>query len=195
MDDPAPVTQWLQKHRAGDAAAAQRLFEHFAQRLSRLAQRHLSPRVRQRVDGDDVVQSVFRSFFVRDAAGQFQIENSLELWKLLVTITLRKARKTWREHTAERRDVAREQAAEGDWLVSELCREPTVVEALILVDEIHSLVGDLSDTHARALELRLAGYTPTEIAKSMGISRQAVYRLLKVLQDRLNESDKALQTG
>lgn len=189
MDDLPPLTEWLHRHRAGDPEGSRRLFEHFAQRLCRLVQRHFSSGLRQRTDDEDIVQSVFRSFFVREAEGKFQIENSLDLWKLLVTITLRKARKTWRQNTAAKRAVNLELQGDSDWMASAMCREPTVVEALVLVDEVNSLVEGLSPEHARLLELRLAGCTPTEAARDMGISRQAVYRILDDLQERLRKSD------
>lgn len=195
MDDEAPLTEWLQRHRAGDPEGSKRLFEHFAQRLCRLVQRHLPSRLKPRVDDEDVVQSVFRSFFVREAEGRFRIDNSLDLWKLLVTITVRKARKTWRQNSAEQRDFAREEPGGDDGLASALCRDPTVIEALTLADEVKSLVAGLSPEHARLLELRLAGYTPTEASRKMKISRQSVYRLLGDLQDRLNKAESAATAG
>jgi RNA polymerase sigma-70 factor (ECF subfamily) len=191
MPEQGPLTGLLQRHRAGDADATRQLFEHYAQRLARLARQHLSSRIQPRADGEDVVQSVFRTFFLRDSQGQFDIRDSLQLWQLLVTITLRKARKTWRRHTAEIRDSRRERTlpdGEEDWLFASLARGPTAVEAIVLADEINSLLDGLSADHARLLELRLAGSTPTEAAAEMGISRQAVHRLLHTLQQRLERN-------
>ena len=44
---------------------------------------------RQKVDPEDVVQSAFRSFFTRQAAGQFDVASWDDLWGLLVVITVR----------------------------------------------------------------------------------------------------------
>jgi RNA polymerase sigma-70 factor (ECF subfamily) len=194
VTDQLPLTNLLRQYRAGDADATRQIFEYYAQRLCRVAQQHLSARVQARADGEDVVQSVFRTFFLRDAQGEFRINNSLQLWRLLVTITLRKARKAWRLNTAEQRDVQREaeQRCGDDWLFTALSREPTVVEALVLADEINSLLDGLSAEHVRVLELRMAGYSPTDAAREIGISRQAVYRLLNVLQERLERSVMAV---
>ena len=85
MSDGRP-SEWLNDLRSGDADSARRIFEHFSQRLCRVAQRHLSARVRPRVDEEDVVQSVFRTFFQRDAQGQFQVNHSDELYRLLEPI-------------------------------------------------------------------------------------------------------------
>lgn len=186
--------EWLNHHRSGDPDGARRIFEHFSRRLCQLAQRHLSTRLRQRVDGEDVVQSVFRTFFVRDAQGQFQIDDSDELWRLLVTITLRKARGVWRKNSSARRSAGREVSLDDSGLdpIGAMSREPSVVEALVLADEIETLLDGLEETNARALELRMGGYSPTEAAEIMGISRQAFYRLLAPIKERLACRDSSL---
>src|SRR5262249_11157232 len=84
----------------GDDRAARELFARYAHRLAVLAERHLSDNLAARVDGEDVVQSVFRTFFRRCARGEFQIDSSAQLWRLLVKITVRKARAKARQHTA-----------------------------------------------------------------------------------------------
>ena len=188
MADGRP-TEWLDNLRSGDGGAARQIFDHFSKRLCRLAERHMSSRLRQRVDGDDVIQSVFRTFFVRESQGQFQVDHTDELWRLLVTITLRKARGVWRKNNASQRSIGREEnsdLADGLSLVA-ISREPTVVEALVLADEIESLLKGLSDDHAKALELRMGGHTPTEAAALMGLSRQSFYRLLDPLKERLEK--------
>ena len=74
MADVEPVAEWLQRWRSGDAQAAEQLFTRYARRLTGLAEQHLSRKLAGRLDGEDVVQSVFRTFFRRSAAGEFRIE-------------------------------------------------------------------------------------------------------------------------
>ena len=76
--------------RAGDQAAAAAVFRRFATRLAGLAGAKLDARLRGKVDPDDVLQSVYRSFFGRHAAGQFDFDGWDGLWSLLTTITVRK---------------------------------------------------------------------------------------------------------
>jgi len=187
-------SEWLNDLRQGDSDSARLIFEHFSQRLCRLAQRHLSTRVRQRVDGEDVVQSVFRTFFQRDAEGQFQVDHSDELWRLLVTITVRKARGIWRKNNSARRSVGREVRIDDSdpSQLAAFSHEPSVVEALVLADEVETLLNGLNESSARALELRLGGYSPTEGAELMGISRQAFYRLLDPIKERLLNRDATM---
>jgi DNA-directed RNA polymerase specialized sigma24 family protein len=48
-----------------DEQAARENFDRFARRLIGLARTRLDRRIRQKIDPEDVVQSVFRSFFTR----------------------------------------------------------------------------------------------------------------------------------
>jgi RNA polymerase sigma-70 factor (ECF subfamily) len=105
-----------------DNEANQKLFEQYSQRLVRLAGNHIHPALIKRFDGEDVVQSVFRTYFRRQDAGEFAIEHTQQLWKLLVTITLCKTRSYARRHTADRRDARAEQEAASH--LEMLDREP-----------------------------------------------------------------------
>lgn len=196
MADVRP-TEWLEDLRSGNAEAARQIFDHFSKRLCRLAEKHLSVRLRQRVDGEDVVQSVFRTFFARESQGKLRLDHTDELWRLLVTITLRKARAVWRKNSADRRAVEREISLDesGSLQLNTLSREPTVVEAIVLADEIETLLDGLSEAHAKALELRMGGFTPTEAAAVMGVSRQSFYRLLDPLKERLEKRGQMLSSA
>src|SRR5262245_34891463 len=84
--DAALVARWQK----GDQAAAAELFQRYAGRLVALARSQLSDKLAQRVDPEDVVQSVYRSFFVDSREGRYQVERGGDLWQLLVTMTLHK---------------------------------------------------------------------------------------------------------
>lgn len=196
MSDGRP-SEWLENLRNGDSDSARRIFEHFSQRLCQLAQRHLSSRIQQRVDGEDIVQSVFRTFFHRDSQGQFQVDHSDELWRLLVTITVRKARGIWRTNNSARRTVGREVRLDDSdpAQLAAFAHEPSVIEALVLADEIEIVLEGLGEASARALELRMGGYSATEAAELMGLSRQSFYRLLDPIKERLLKRDATLATA
>src|SRR5262249_56264835 len=74
--------------RAGQNDAATQVFNRFAGRLLTLARKQLDPLVLQKVDPEDVVQSVFRSFFVQHGAGRFgDFESWDNVWGMLVVLT------------------------------------------------------------------------------------------------------------
>src|SRR5262249_26247702 len=141
-----------------------------------------------RGDAEDVVQSVFCTFFRRSARGDFRIDTSDHLWRLLVTITLRKVRTHARRHTAGVRDVAAEVRDAEPSLAAALSREPAPEEAAVLVDEMAALLRDLPGRYGEILQLRLEGYSVAEIATRLALCRQTIYRALDLLQQRLEAS-------
>jgi RNA polymerase sigma factor (sigma-70 family) len=176
----------VRRLRDGDPHGADALFVRYSRRLTRVAEKHLSKKLAGRLDGGDVVQSVFRTFFRRSAEGEFRIDSSAQLWRLLVKITLLKARAKGRHHTAGVRDVGVEARAHGEgWPVEAVAREPGPLEAAQLVDQIEVLLRGLPPLHCHVLGLRLEGCGPSEIAHRLGVSRQTVHRVLKLLQERL----------
>lgn len=186
MNESTSITELVERYRHGDPQAAQRLFACYAQRLSRLAEQSLDRRLAGRIEGDDVVQSALRTFFRRSVRGEFQIDSAAQLWQLLVKITVLKARAQARRHTAGKRDVGSEQpGSPDDWLAAAADREPGPDEAAILTDEIQVLLRGLPALYTQVLELRLQGHSVTDIASRLGVARQAVYRVLDLLQQRL----------
>lgn len=161
------------------------MFARYAEQLARLAEQNLSRRVARRVDGADVVQSVFRTFFVRAERGEFRISNSAELWKLLVQITLNKARQQGRRNSAGMRDVRRE-ADQSALLPALVDDQPGPEDAAILNDVIEQALQRLPETqqphYRRLIDLKLADYSNDEIAEQLGIVRRTVERMLKRLE-------------
>src|SRR5271155_2135413 len=78
----------MDRLRAGDAAAATRLFEEYAGRLTALARSRLAAALRGKVDAEDVMQSVFKSFFLLHAARPFDLDSRDSLWGLLARLTV-----------------------------------------------------------------------------------------------------------
>lgn len=189
MSQETSITQLLARWSGGDQDAAQVLFDRYAHRLAALAEKNLSHKLAARVDGQDIVQSVFRTFFQRSARGDFQIHDSVEIWQLLVTITLAKVRSEARRHTAAKRDVEAEvHGTIHEWLPQAMQTEPGPAEAAALVDEIESILNGLPDDYAQILSLRLEGRSRSEIAETIGVTRQTVSRVLERLQTRLQRS-------
>src|SRR5438045_6574038 len=58
--------------RAGEDAAAREVFQRFAARLVALTRGRFNRLLARKVDPEDVVQSAFKSFFVRHRAGTLE---------------------------------------------------------------------------------------------------------------------------
>jgi len=88
--------------------AAREIWRLYSHRLRLLVRRRLDDRIRRREDEDDVLQSMYASFFTGQIQGFAMPANHRELWRLLVRITVCKLINTAKHHTAARRDVRRE---------------------------------------------------------------------------------------
>src|SRR5437016_761118 len=75
---------------ARDENAAAQVVQRFMRRLLGLVSQHLGSLTQRKVEPADVVQSVFKSFFLRQRDGQFALDSWDGLWGLLATIALRK---------------------------------------------------------------------------------------------------------
>ncbi len=188
MDDTDRMTELIGRWRGGDRDAFDQLFARYADRLARVAEHHLNRKLALRVDRDDIVQSVFRTFFRRASQGQLRISNSAHLWQLLVKMTVCKVKAKWREHTAEMRDACAE-ADDGEaWLEAASTREPGPEEAVALVDLLEATVRGLEPLHVQVLELLVEGKSVAEIAEALGKTRQSIYRIRELLEARLRKS-------
>jgi RNA polymerase sigma-70 factor (ECF subfamily) len=180
------VARWRQ----GDQQAAAQLFHRYAERLIVLARSHLTPKLAQRVDPEDVVQSVYRSFFAETRAGRYEFDRGGDLWHLLVAITHHKLYDQVKHNTRQKRAVAREQnlGKNGSFYGLEttlLAREPTPLEAAALSDTIEQLMRHLKPMHRNVFELRLKGYSTDEIAAELQFSERMVRYVLEWIEQEL----------
>ncbi|HSQ58783.1 MAG TPA: sigma-70 family RNA polymerase sigma factor [Gemmata sp.] len=178
--------------RSGEDAAAREVFVRFAVRLAGLARRHLDARLAVKCDPEDVVQSAYKSFFIRQRDGGLDVGTWDGLWGLLTMITLRKCADRAAYYRAEKRDVAREAAAMGSTdsapaLVElALDREPQPDEAATLAETVEGLFRTIDDADERAiLELSLQGHTAAEISEKLGRAERSVRRLREHIRKRL----------
>ncbi len=180
---------FLARLKRGDDAAARELFGRFTHQLLALALRHIDAGLRHKVDPEDVVQSAYKSFFLRYGAGNLDAVNWNSLWGLLTLITVRKCAERAAFHRAERRDAGREVAqqreeAAAPWL-EPLGREPTPLEAALLSETVEQLLAGLDEEERPVLELSLQGYTTREISERLGRAERTVRLLREGVRHRL----------
>src|SRR4051794_184339 len=136
----------LERYRRGDDRAADALFARYFERLTLLARSRLSSRLARRTDPEDVVMSVYRSFFVEARDGRFVLGRGGDLWRLLASMTRHKLSHHVRHQTADRRTIEREcslDRAEG--LAGPPSEQgPSPEEAVALADELEHLFSRLS---------------------------------------------------
>ncbi len=180
----------LDRFRAGDEAAAKSLLDRYAQRLLALARGRLSQRLARRIDPEDVVQSAYRSFFLRARAGEFHVEREGDLWRLLAAITLHKLWRQAKHHRAGKRAIGREEQPTGDDsppLEQLASREPSVADVVVAADELRWLLTQLAPHERQAVELRLQDIPLDQIAAQMARSERTVRRSLAKARDLLRQ--------
>lgn len=180
------------RYREGDERAADELFRRYVDRLIGLARNRMSSGLERRVDAEDVVQSVYRSFFAHARDGQYTIERTGDLWRLLATITVNKVRKKARFHGQQKRAIERERSLDGG---TGTCAEevelfaggPSTPDAVAVVDELEAVMAGLTARQREMLELRLQGQSLQEIAEAVGRSQRTVRRFLDQAQTLLEQ--------
>jgi RNA polymerase sigma-70 factor (ECF subfamily) len=191
LPHPAPRDDFrdlMARLRGGDDAAAAAVFQEFVARLIRLTRSQLETWLRHKVDPEDVVQSVYRSFFARYRAGQFTVADWDSLWGLLAVITLRKCANQAEHWQAARRDVHQElNPQDGSTAVRQGIpgRDPTPDEAAILSETVQQLFQGLSERERDILALHLHGCEVPEISRRVGRAERTVRRTLELARKEL----------
>jgi RNA polymerase sigma-70 factor (ECF subfamily) len=179
----------------GKPEAAQQIVDQYSAALVAVARRQIGPKLARRVDAEDVVQSTYRSLFIRARQGEYELGSGREMWKLLVTMTLNKVRRQAKFHRAQRRSLAREQSARASDRSPDALQpaadEPGPDEAAMLVDEVEHLLVRLRPSDRPIVELRLQGHSTSEIAAETGRAERSVRRILAHVQERLQARDDA----
>jgi RNA polymerase sigma factor (sigma-70 family) len=182
MDEHVPSSiELLKQWQAGDQRAAHELYNRYGQRLMALVGSRLSPQLAPRLDAEDVVQSAYRSFFVRARDGRIVLERAGDLWQLLLAITLNKLHRLVKHHQAKKRAVGREQAEgrQAPRTAPEPAYDSFTVEALALAEALAKIRQTSTAVDFRVVELRLQGYTVEEIAAEMQRGERTVRRVLE----------------
>lgn len=186
-DDDGPSDGSLLRHvRHGDQDAARVLYQRYAERLHALARKRCSPDLAGRVDDDDIVQSVFGSFFRKVMHGSYDVPAGEELWNLFLVITVNKVRAKGAHHRAAKRDVRQTTGGEG----IEQAPDPLASNGqacAFLKLSVEEALERLPREQEKAIRLRMEEYEVAEIAEALGRSKRTVERLLQEGRSRLGE--------
>ena len=175
----------LRQFQRGEAGAATLLYLRYAGRITSLAWAQRGQDLASRFDPDDIVQSIFRTFFRRAAEGVYDVPEGEDLWKLFLVIALQKIRDACSFHRAAKRDVRTTRSIEASDKIGATLpgqNEIGLAELKMVVDE---LLGGLPATQRVIVELRIDGFRVDEIAQKTGRSRRTVERGLQEFRAQL----------
>jgi DNA-directed RNA polymerase specialized sigma24 family protein len=194
MPSTGSITYWISQLKAGDQAAAQKLWERYFERLVRLARANLPAGRRKRGDYEaDVAVSALDSFLRAAQHGRFpKLHSRDNLWALLATITMRKA---WKVARRERRNLevgesalgAKPDDSQGQQVWEQvLSREPTPEFAAEMAEQCRKLLDLLAEKEEQNLKSvalwKMEGYTNAEIAAKLGRVEGTIERKLRVIR-------------
>jgi DNA-directed RNA polymerase specialized sigma24 family protein len=204
MTDENGVSVWIDGLRDGDSVAVNAIWEQYFPKLVRYARRKIENMPRRIFDEEDVALSAMRSFFQGMEDGEFsKVDDRQDLWKLLVTITARKAHAQRRKSLRGKRgggNVRGESVftpghsgSDPGWGIGDVLGEdPTPEMAAMVMENVDRLLEGLQDETLREVALmKLEGFTNEEVADKLGCVRRTVERKLERIRDIWSEAEQA----
>jgi len=198
MSKNTNVTHWINLVKAGDSIAANRIWQHYFDRLVRSVRARVYGQNRAVSDEEDIVLSVFDSFYNAAENGRFpDLSDRDDLWRLLLRMAARKVVDKRRHDRRQRRggnvrlhslDHAGNDGAVDDGRVIEaIGDEPSPEMVLMMQESVEQLfshlgVGELRDLAGAKLE----GYSNAELAQRFECSERTIERRLHLIREKMS---------
>jgi RNA polymerase sigma-70 factor (ECF subfamily) len=170
----SPFAEFLSRIRAGDERAATELVSRYEPALRLEIQlRMKDPKLRRLLEPADLCQSVLKSFFVRAASGQYDLDSPEKLMALLRTMARNKVAQQTRKQQALRRDLRRDVSLD-EGVPQVAAADPSPSRIAIGREMLDAFRGRLSVEERRLADLRSQGCEWAEIAREIGGTPQAL---------------------
>jgi RNA polymerase sigma-70 factor (ECF subfamily) len=175
--DNTSFAEFLSRLRMGDERAAAELVNRYEPALRlEIRMRMKDPKLRRLLEPADLCQSVLKSFFVRAATGQYDLDSPEKLLALLRTMARNKVVQQTRRQRALRRDVRRDVSLHED--IPHAAADPSPSRIAIGREMLDAFRGKLTDEERQLADLRSHGCEWAEIARQLGGSPQALRKQL-----------------
>jgi RNA polymerase sigma-70 factor (ECF subfamily) len=170
----AEFAQLIRRIRDGDGSAAEELVRRYEPLVRRAVRvRLLDHRLRQVFDSMDICQSVLASFFLRTAAGSYDVQAPQDLVRLLVGMARNKLAEAARRQYRQKRDRGRTVGA-GDELLEHIATPTFTPSRVIAGRELwQQFLRQMNAEERQLVQLRSEGLAWAEIAARMGGTPQA----------------------
>ena len=169
---------------SGDEEAAARLVRDFEPIVRRVLRARLrGSRARSECDSMDICQSVLVLFFVRAAAGEYDLKEPEDLIKLLLTMTRNKVAEKMRQQHRLRRDSRR--TVGGVEELDPAGRDPSPSGVIAGKELLEQARQRLSEEERQLVELRSQGLSWEEVAAAVGGTAGARRNQLSRALDRV----------
>lgn len=189
------ISHWIEQVKHGDSVAAGEIWNHYFDRLVRRVRARLRGGNRAVSDEEDVVLSVFDSFYHAAEAGRFpDMADRDDLWHLLLRMAARKVvDKRRRDERIRRGGYVRVQSidarSDDDDRVIEVIGDDPSPEMIVMMQETAENffsklgVGSLCDLAGAKLE----GYSNAELARRFDCSERTIERRLHLIREKCQQ--------
>jgi DNA-directed RNA polymerase specialized sigma24 family protein len=177
------ITGWIRGSEAGDGQSQEKLWNHYFDRVVRLARSRMYAIQASVYDEEDAAVSALNSLFRGIRKNQYPDLHSRDnLWRLLILITHRKLIAQKRRQAARISPAVQDEASERiDQIVSS---EPTPELVAEVMDETERLLKLLGEDKLRRIAvMRMDGLSTEEIAVRLGSTSRTIRRKLERIRD------------
>lgn len=194
MSHETNVSHWIDLVKEGDSAAANQIWQHYFDRLVRSVRRRMNGQNRAISDEEDIVLSVFDSFYAAAEKGRFpDLSDRDDLWRLLLRMAGRKVIDKRRHDRRQRRggDVrihSLNADGEDDSVIEAIGNEPSPEMVLSMQESVEKLFSHLGVGHLCDLAgAKLEGYSNAELAQRFECSERTIERRLHLIREKLQQ--------
>jgi RNA polymerase sigma factor (sigma-70 family) len=192
MPDSENVSHWIDEVKAGDSIAAHQIWQHYYQRLVRSVRQNLRGQHRGMADEEDIVISVFESFYRAAEDGRFpDLSGRDDLWRLLLKMSARKIVDKRRHDRRQRRgsgQVVRSLDRDNQAILQVIGDQPTPEMVLMMAESVDQLMTHLGDGQLQEIAVgKLEGYSNAELAERMKCSERTIERRLHLIRQKCQQ--------
>ncbi|MEO2025012.1 MAG: ECF-type sigma factor [Fuerstiella sp.] len=194
MSKSTNVSHWIDLVKHGDSTAANRIWQHYFDRLVRSVRHRLYGQNRAVSDEEDIVLSVFDSFYCAVEKGRFpDLSDRDDLWRLLLRMSARKVVDKRRHDLRQRRGghekiKSLDHTGDDGTVIEAIGDEPSPEMVLMMQESVeqffsHLGVGQLRDIAGAKLE----GYSNAELAERFDCSERTIERRLHLIREKCQQ--------
>ncbi len=194
MTESENVSHWIDQAKEGDSVAAHQLWHHYFDRLVRSVRQNLRGQNRGMSDEEDIVVSVFESFYRAAENGRFpELSGRDDLWRLLLKMSARKIVDKRRHDQRQRRGAGAavrslDDRGDDEAVLQVIGDEPSPEMVVMMTESLERLMKHLGDGQLQEIAVgKLEGFSNAELAQRLECSERTIERRLHLIREKCQQ--------